>query len=146
MVKILLGHNRAAVRNGLKQIIQDHIIDVVIEDASDADSVLERVKNEDFDLIILDIGMPESTSADLVANILAVMPSAKILISSLFNEEVIAKKYMQTGAMGYLSNSSTETEFKNAIENVLDNKKYISPALLENLTRDIRHGRFTRPV
>ncbi|MDB5198766.1 MAG: two component transcriptional regulator, LuxR family [Chitinophagaceae bacterium] len=145
MVKILLADNHAIIRDGLKIIIRNYLVHAIVDDASDGTSVLEKVTNDDYQLIILDVSMRGTDSADLVTNILALRPEARILMFSMFNEEIYAKRYLQLGVMGYLNKASPENEIKKAIENVLNNKKYVSAALLETLTQHTFPEKFSNP-
>jgi DNA-binding NarL/FixJ family response regulator len=134
MVRILLADDHQIVRSGLKMVIESLFLQVDVDEAWDGESALRLIKARLYDLIILDVSMPKTDSFGLVANILAHAPSSKILICSMNAEEVYAKKYIQSGASGYLSKKSTSAEIKDAITMVLDGRKYISPALANKLT------------
>ena len=134
MTKILLADDHAIVREGLKIFIQNIIPHSVIEEAEDGESTFEKIKQNDYALIILDINMPATDSFGLMSNILAVKPKSKILIFSMNSEEIFAKKLLNLGALGYLSKGASGDEFRLAIENVMGNKRYVSPSLMRALT------------
>jgi two-component system, NarL family, invasion response regulator UvrY len=134
MINILLADDHAIIRAGLKTYIQNIIPHSSIEEAYDGDSTFEKIKNNDYALVILDINMPATDSFGLVSNILAVKPDSKILMFSMNSEEIFAKKYLNIGALGYLNKDASADEIKHAINNVMSNKRYISPTLTQRLT------------
>jgi two-component system invasion response regulator UvrY len=134
MAKILLADDHSIVREGLKTFIQNIIPESDIEEAYDGASVLKKITCNKYALIILDINMPDTDSFGLVSNILAAKPKSKILIFSMNSEDIFAKKYLKLGAMGYLSKYASEDEFRLAIENVMSNKRYVTPSFMEALT------------
>ena len=133
MTRILLADDHAIVREGLKTFIQNIIPHSVIEEAQDGASAFEKVKRHNYALIILDINMPATDSFGLVSNILAVKPKSKILIFSMKSEEIFAKKLLNLGALGYLSKDAPQDELRLAIENIMGNKRYVSPSLTRAL-------------
>lgn len=133
MIKILLADDHLIIRAGLKIYIKNIIPHADIDEAHDGDSTFEKVKWNDYALIVLDINMPATDSFGLVSNILAVKPEAKILMFSMNSEEIYAKKYLNLGALGYISKDASSDEIRQAIHNVMDNKRYISPSLTQKL-------------
>lgn len=134
MINILLTDDHPIIRAGLKRFISDYLAQSVIDEAYDGDSAFKKIKEKDYHLIILDANMPNTDSFGLVTNIIALKPGANILIYSMNAEEIYAKKYLQLGAKGYLSKTSSEDEIKKALDNVISGKKYISSRLSESLT------------
>jgi two-component system, NarL family, invasion response regulator UvrY len=134
MATILLADDHAIVREGLKTFIQNIIPHSDIEEAYDGASAFKKIRHLNFDLIILDINMPATDSFGLVRNILAVKPKSKILIFSMNAEEIFAMKFLNLGALGYLRKDASEDEFRLAIENVMSNKRYVSPSFTRALT------------
>lgn len=136
MVNILLADDHAIIRAGLKIFISDHIAHAVIDEAADGDTAFKMFKEKDYQLIILDVNMPNTDSFGLVNNIIAYKEDAKVLMFSMNAEEIYAKKYLQLGAHGYLSKTAPEAEIKNALDAVMKGKRYISPALSQSITED----------
>ena len=128
-MNILLADDHLIIRTGLKKFISHHIPDAIIDEACDGDSAFAKIKANTFQLIVLDINMPNTDSFGLLNNIMAVKPESNILIFSMNAEEIYAKKYLPLGAKGYLSKTAPETEMQIAINNVSKGKRYISPSL-----------------
>jgi len=133
MVNLLLADDHFIIRTGLKLIIESFMNDAKIDEAEDGDSTFEKIKKNNYDLLILDVNMPNTDSFVLVSNVLAQRPGMKILMFSMNQEEVYARRYLKMGVMGYLKKDERIEEIKKAITIVLSNKKYISTALSQIL-------------
>jgi two-component system, NarL family, invasion response regulator UvrY len=134
MKSILHADDHPMMRTGLRKIIEGFLTDVSFDEAFDGNSTFEKVKKKDYDLVILDVSMPGTDSFGLVSNILALKPGTKILMFSLHVEEVFAKKYFQSGAMGYINKDASIDEIEQAVNKVFNNERYISPLLTQLLT------------
>ncbi|MEO8110360.1 MAG: response regulator transcription factor [Ginsengibacter sp.] len=136
MKNILLVDDHVIIRAGLKMFIEGLIPLSVIEEAPDGDTAFEKIKQKDYDLLILDVNMPGTDSFGLVSNIMAIKPESKILMLSMNAEEIYAKKYLMLGAQGYVGKDAPEVEIKKAIETILNDKRYISNSLSRSLTEE----------
>ena len=145
MKNILLIDDHAIIRAGLKIYIETIIPFSIIDEASDGDTAFEKIKKNDYELIILDVNMPGTDSFGLVSNIVALKPASKVLMISMNAEEIYAKKYLKLGAKGYISKDASETEIKTAIDTVLNNKRYISSSLSEALTEEALGNKSANP-
>ncbi|MEO6705768.1 MAG: response regulator transcription factor [Ginsengibacter sp.] len=138
MPKILLVDDHAIVRSGLKLLIEDFISHSVIEEAQDGDSAFEKIKKNDYDLIIMDVNMPNTDSFGILDTIFTIKPAVKIIMFSMNAEEIYAKKFLKMGAMGYVQKDVPGNEIKKAISTVLNGKKYISEELREKFLNDLQ--------
>lgn len=146
MVKILLAEDQDILRNRLKQIIKNYTEHSVVEYAFDFNTLLEKVKANDYQLIILDAEMSQGDIIRVVTDILIMKPESKILLISMNAEQAFAKKFLQIGAMGYLGRDSPESEIQKAIDTVLNNKKYTSAAFLHNITMEALADKSANPI
>lgn len=135
-MKFLLVDDHSIIRAGLKILIGDYMAHSVIEEAFDEDSAFEKVKNNEYELVILDVNMPNTDSLGLVSNILAIKPNTKILMFSMNAEDNYAKRYLKMGAKGYIRKDESELEIKRAITTVLNNKRYLSETLSRKLEEE----------
>ncbi|MBA3673671.1 MAG: response regulator transcription factor [Chitinophagaceae bacterium] len=138
MPNLLIIDDHTIIRTGLKMIIQNFLPHSKIHEAGDGDSAFEKIKQNDYDLLILDVNMPNSDSFGLVSNILALKSNSKILMLSMNSEEIYAKRYLKMGAMGYVQKDAPHDEIKKAIITVLNNKRYLSTELSESLLNDLQ--------
>src|SRR6185312_13942358 len=129
MHNILLIDDHFVIITGLKTVINNFLGHCKTDVAHDGNSAFEKIKHKNYDLIIMDVSLPNTDSLQLLNNILAEKPDTKVLMFSMNPEELYAKRYLRHGAMGYLSKDASLNEIKHAIECALRNNKYISPAL-----------------
>jgi two-component system invasion response regulator UvrY len=143
MPDILLVDDHSIVTIGLKQVIESFLAHSKIDTANDADSAFQKIKNHNYDLIMMDINMPNTDSFGMIDNILSLKPDTKIIMFTMNAEEIYAKRYFKMGAMGYLRKDAPIDEIKKAIDNVLNSKRYMSPELSEKLLIDLHSNRNT---
>jgi DNA-binding NarL/FixJ family response regulator len=109
----------------------------IIDEAQDGDSAFEKIKKNDYDLIIMDVNMPNTDSFGTVGTIFSIKPATRIIMFSMNAEEIYARKFLKMGAMGYVRKDAPGNEIKKAISTVLNGKKYISEELSEKLLNDL---------
>lgn len=132
-MKVLIADDHAIVRKGLLQIVKSLKQVDTIDEAEDGNQALERIQAVKYDLIILDLSMPNKNGLDALKEIIEIDPKARVLILSVYAEEQYAIRSFNFGASGYITKNTAPTELANAIEQVLNGKKYVSPALAERL-------------
>jgi DNA-binding NarL/FixJ family response regulator len=137
MPNLLLVDDHYIIRVGIKQVIESFLFKSRIDEAYDGDSAIEKIKHNEYDLIILDVNMPNTDSFGLLSNILSLKPNAKVLMFSMNDEGVYAKRYLTLGALGYVRKDAPQGELQKAITSVLNNKKFISAELNEKLLNDL---------
>ena len=135
--RVLIADDHTIVRSGIKLIIRDLLPSTVIDEDSNGDEVISCVKKYDYDMIVLDINMPDTDSITLVTNLLAYREQSKILIYSMNSEDLYAKRFLKLGALGYLNKESKSEEIRKAITCVLRGDVYISKKLRKDLSEDM---------
>ena len=150
MIKILIADDHAVVRHGLKQIISDQADMHVAGEAETSAEVLQLVRREDLNVVILDITMPGKSGLDLLPEIKSLRPMLKILILSMHAEEQFAIRALKGGASGYITKESAPVELVWAIRKVNTGGKYISQSIAEQLaffvsddSGKLQHGRLS---
>jgi DNA-binding NarL/FixJ family response regulator len=136
MQKILLADDHVIIRSGIKMMIENFLPHSKIDEAGDGNEAFEKIKANEYDLIILDVNMPNTDSFGLISNILAVKPDAKILMFSMNSEEMYAKRYLKMGALGYIRKDKEESEIKKAIMSVMNNTRYLSKEMNDKILKD----------
>ena len=137
MIKILVADDHAIVREGLKQIVADTSDIVVAGEAVDGQEVLDQVRKEDWDLILLDLAMPGRGGIDTLKNLKAEKPGLPVLILSMYPEEQYAIRALKAGAAGYVTKQSAPEELIDAIRKVCHGGKYVSDSLAESLASHV---------
>jgi two-component system invasion response regulator UvrY len=136
MIKILIADDHAIVREGLKQILSETSDMVVTAEAANGTEALDRISENDLDLVVLDIGMPGRSGLDILKEIKSQRPELPVLILSMYPEEQYAMRVLKAGASGYLTKESAPDELVNVIRQISQGKKYVSPTMALNLAVD----------
>lgn len=133
MIKVLIADDHAVVRKGIRLIISEDEEIKVLGEASNADEVIARLYDQDWDVIVLDITMPGKNGLDALIEIKQKRPEIKVLILSMHPEEEIALRAFKTGASGYLNKDSVPGELIKAIRKIYNGGRYISSMLAESI-------------
>ena len=133
MVRILVADDHAVVRNGLKQIVSDTSDMVIAAEASNGQEALNKALDDDYDVVLLDITMPDKSGLDILKEIKNQKPELPILILSIHPEEQYAVRALKAGAAGYLTKESASEELIRAMRRVSGGGKYVTSSLAEKL-------------
>lgn len=143
MIKVLIADDHALFREGLKQVIGQHSDIVVSAEASNGREALEKIWNEEFDVVLLDISMPGRSGIDVLKEIKSAKHDLNVLMLSMHPEELYAVRSLKAGASGYLTKESAPDELIDAIRRVSMGLKYVTLSLAEKLATelDINHDK-----
>lgn len=141
MIKIVIADDHAIVRKGLAQIVSEEGDIMVCGEADDADQLLELLKKENCDLIILDINMPGRSGLEALKDIKSMYPKTPVLILSMYSEDQYGIRALKAGAAGFLKKVSAPDELVTAIRKIVSGGKYISEALTEELVDSLESGK-----
>ncbi len=129
--RILIADDHSIVRFGLQLLIREIAeTQCTIDAAKDGSEALRLSRENSYDVLILDINMPNSDSLSLIRDVIAVQPHIRILILSVNPEKVYAKRYLQAGAYGYVQKGASDEELKNALIHIFKGLRYFSHALM----------------
>jgi two-component system invasion response regulator UvrY len=129
--KILIADDHSAIRIGVRQICTSEFPLVQIGEAVNYAEVFQKLKESDWDILILDIDLPGRNGLDILKQIKAEKIKVPVLMFSFHSEEQIALRALKIGASGYLSKDAADMELVKAINKILDGKKYVSQSLSE---------------
>jgi len=138
VIKLLIADDHPIVREGLKQILMDAPDIVISGEAKDGMEVLNKIKEENYDVILLDISIPRKDGIEVLNALRKEKVKPRVLILSIHPEEQYAIRTLKAGAYGYLTKDSAPNELISAIRKVSIGKKYISPFLAEELVDNLR--------
>lgn len=144
-MRILIADDHAIVREGLKRILGTAPDPVAIGEARDGAEVVERVRNEKWDVVLLDIAMPGKNGLDALKQIRALSPSLPVLVLSVYPEDQYAVRVLRAGAAGYLTKESAPDELLAAVRKVARGGRYISATLAEQLAGELGADRGELP-
>jgi two-component system invasion response regulator UvrY len=146
MKRILLADDHEIVRFGLRIMLGDFFPGYIIDEAFDGESVVSRMKNERYDLLLLDMVMPDTDSTSLLQYLKNVHPDTKVLILSVNDETFFGMRAIELGAKGYLKKDAPKEEIKRAIDIILSGKKYVGNKLTEALVQNVLGEKISNPI
>jgi DNA-binding NarL/FixJ family response regulator len=133
MIRALITDDHAVVRRGLKDLLTDSQHIDVAGEASCAREAMQQVRSGQWDILILDINLPDRNGLDLLRDLKAERPDLPILILTVCPEDQFAVRALRSGAAGYLTKASAPEELVDAVEKVARGGRYVSPAVAERL-------------
>ncbi|MBU1749567.1 MAG: response regulator transcription factor [Chloroflexi bacterium] len=110
---------------------------VVAGEALNGQEVLEKVRAEAWDVVVLDIAMPGRGGLDILKELKHERPQLPVLVLSMYAEDQFAVRVLKAGASGYLTKDSAPDELVKAVRKVVNGGKYVSPFLAEKLASEI---------
>lgn len=135
-IQILIADDHAIIRDGLKQIFSDTDDIVVAGEAANGHEVMVKIRQRDWDVLLLDMSMPGKNGFDLIRQIKSEKPVLPILILSMHAEEQYAVRALRAGASGYLTKESDSELLTAVIRKVAAGGVYVSAELAEQMARD----------
>jgi DNA-binding NarL/FixJ family response regulator len=136
-MKILIADDHAVVRRGVREILEEAPLGLAVDEAGSAGETLKAVRDNTYDIVLLDISFPDGSGLDVLRQIRTNCPSTRVLLLSMYPEEQYAQRALRLGASGYLTKDSAPDELVNAIQRVAVGGKYITQALAERLADEI---------
>lgn len=137
MIRVCIADDHPVVRQGLKQIISDAPGMSVAAEACSGQEILEKLRKNKCDVVLLDISMPGMSGLETLKHIKRDKPKVPVLMLSIYDEELYAVRALKAGAAGYVTKKSAPAELIAAIQKISMGGKYISPALAEKLAIEL---------
>lgn len=133
MIRVLIADDHDIVREGVKQIVSE-TRDIVVEgEARSGASVIAEVRRAKWDVIILDLNLPDRTGLEVLSQLRSIAPHTPVLILSMHQQASYATRALKAGAAGYVSKDSAREHLVNAIRKVAAGERFLTPALAESL-------------
>ncbi len=136
MIKVLITDDHPVVRQGIRQILAEYSDIVLVDEAGGGSELLEKARETQYDVILLDISMPGKSGLELLKDLKVLRPETAVLILSVHPETQYAIRALKSGASGYLPKSTLPTELITAVRRAAAGKKYITSSLAEILATD----------
>ena len=144
-IRILIADDHAVVRQGLKQILEENDdMNVVSEHTNGADA-LDWLRKHNCDIALIDIAMPGMNGIDLLKKLHKEKPELPVLVLSIYAEDQYAARLIRAGASGYLNKECAPMEVVDAVRRVAGGNKYISPAVVEMLAKEVSNAQECAP-
>jgi two-component system invasion response regulator UvrY len=137
MIKVLMADDHPLLREGLKHILQDCTDMVFAGEVDNGFALIEKLKTETFDVLLLDLFMPGKSGIELINQIKAEYPKLPILVLSTHKEDLYAMRTLRAGASGYLCKDYAATDLVVAIRKVAMGGHFISETVADLMAREL---------
>jgi DNA-binding NarL/FixJ family response regulator len=137
MINILVVDDHALIRKGLKMLLDESPDFHVKGEAETGMQAIAMVREQSFDLVLLDISLSDKHGIDVLKQLKSEHPDIKIIVLSMYPEDQYGVRALKAGAMGYINKQSAPEKLVGAIQQVIAGKKYISAPLAEQLLSNL---------
>lgn len=136
MLRVVIADDHPVVLKGLKDIILESFADATIDEASKGYELMQKVHNNHYDLVLLDISLPDIHGLEVLKEIKRKKPSLPVLIISMYPEEDYAVRAIRAGARGYVTKRTASDELVEAVRKILSGKRYVAPDFAQKMLLD----------
>jgi DNA-binding NarL/FixJ family response regulator len=144
MINIAIADDHQLFRDGLKLLLPHEEKIEVIWTAQNGKQVLVEIENQQPDILLLDIQMPELNGIEVLQEVAKKYKHVKVIILSMYVEKVYIEKVFQLGASGYLLKNAGNEELVHAIKMVHEGHKYFAPEITQALMTKTDEIKLTR--
>ncbi len=133
--RILLVDDHAIVREGYRRLLEDEPGIRVVGEAGNAAQACERARALAPEVVVMDIALPATSGIEATRRMLKEQPQLRILMFSMYDDAIYARRALEAGALGYLSKASAPEVLVQAIHAVSRGERYFSPDVAANMAR-----------
>lgn len=138
--RVILVDDHPVVREGLSHLLEQQAGVDVVRQCRDSREALTVAESQPIDLAIVDIRLGNEDGLDLVKTLRARWPHLRILVLSMHDEKLYARRALRAGANGYLMKAEDPNVLLQAIERVLSGKQVVSEKIQDDLLREVASG------
>jgi two-component system invasion response regulator UvrY len=140
MLKVVICDDHPIVRVGLQKIIEKSGDIIVQAEVGSGSELMEKLRSERFDVVILDISLPGASGLDILKSLQELKPRPAVIVLSMHPEEQYAMRALKAGAASYMEKASAPEELVSAIRKVARGGRYIGAGLAERLASSLDKG------
>jgi DNA-binding NarL/FixJ family response regulator len=133
MIKLLMADDHAIVRNGLRLFFAQSQEVGTVDEAISGEQMLDFLQHNRYDLLLLDMNMPDMSGVEMIAQARELRPETPVLVLSADDSPLSARKALQAGAVGYLTKNSEPAALLHAVKNVVAGGKSMDPLLAQRI-------------
>ena len=133
MTKVMLVDDHDLVRTGIKRLLEDHPNIEIVGEAVSGEEALQQVSVYDPDVVLMDINMPGIGGLEATRKLLQRKPQLKIIVVTMHDDDLFPQRFLKAGALGYITKGAKVEEMLQAIRAVMANKRYLSPAIAQQI-------------
>ncbi len=145
MIRVILCDDHAMIRRGIRDTLSEAVDIRVVAEAGSYSEIRELIRNEEFDVLLLDINLPGRGGLEVLSSLRETDSPIKVLIVSMFPEDQYAIRCLRSGAQGYLNKAGNPEDLIKAVRAISNGQKYVTPEvanmLVESLSMPENHTR-----
>jgi len=143
--RILIVDDHPLIALGIENLLDHCGLRFTVDNSNKISDAFENLNKHNYELIILDVFMPEGDTHSILHRVFQINPNQKVLIHSSASETIYASHYLRLGANGFVSKGSTQEQLTKAIQTVISGKKYISDEVKDILLDELTKGTPANP-
>ncbi|WP_249871326.1 response regulator [Oceanobacillus saliphilus] len=137
-IRIVLIDDHKLFREGVKRILEFEPSFNVVAEGDDGSVASKLVKENNPDVVLMDINMPEINGVQATSDLVRYFPNSKVIILSIHDDESYVTHALKTGAQGYLLKEMDSDSLIEAIKVVSEGGSYLHPKVTHNLVKEYR--------
>ena len=145
MIRVIIVDDHAIVRRGVRQIVAEHPGIEVVAEAGDYAELTAFLRDHDCDVVLLDIALPGKNGIEILKSLRERHPKIRVLMFSTYPEDQYAVRALKAGASGYVNKSSAPEKLAEAIQQVAQGRRYITPEVAESLAASLSEPESRKP-
>ena len=140
MIRLAICDDHKIVREGIRQIIDGFPdIDIVTDDISSGEELLQKLRKVTVDVIVLDVSLPGRSGLEVLKQVKIFYPETNVLVLSMYPEDQFAIRMLKAGASGYLHKDSSPDVLIEAIRTIAKGGEYLSAEITKLLYREMNN-------
>ncbi|NDF97466.1 MAG: DNA-binding response regulator [Chitinophagia bacterium] len=144
-MRFLLVDDHSITLQGLEMVLKHEYVDAQFSSCINAKEAINYFSKEDYDLVILDVNMPETNIHTLIDYMLAKKPTQLIMMFSMNPDTVYAKRFLRVGVKGFVNKENPPSELLAAVRTILSGGMYLSHRLVQKMSDDFLLSRTENP-
>ncbi len=140
MIRVLICDDHMIVRQGIRQSLAEAADIEVVAEASDGPSALQRLRQGDIDVLLLDIALPGGDGLDVLRQARQEHPRLPVVMLSTYPDRQYAVRSLKLGAAGYLNKSADSEQITAAVRRVAGGQRFITAPVAELLAAALGSG------
>lgn len=139
--EILVVDDHPVIGTAMRILLTENMNNVTVEKVDGGKPALAKLKEKSYDLVILDVNLPDYNILNLIPNMFAIHENLPILVFTMSPENILARRLFSMDISGFLSKSVEDEEILRAVQTILNGRKYISADFSEQVIDDFLSGK-----
>lgn len=138
--RCLVVDDHPLMRQGVKDLLLGKGLCHAVVEAASGEEALTAVRREPWDLLVLDVALPDKHGLEVLKEVKLLRPSIRVIMLSLYPEREFALRAIKAGASGYLTKDRSPSELVKAVEEVVVGRRYITASLANQIADLLDRG------